>query len=169
MPFSVKLAIYSCNLSIRISELNIIFGLWLQILSMIENSKLLRFSERLMWTFGFGKIIQMFCLTPYSFNINFETIHLFHGSSLKLIWQFKVRIYQEETLELNGYLVWSWLEGEILEKNHSNHDYFEWWFQSNHNHLKSPKITIPNQMIADHQYPALTSFALDNRPTACNM
>ena len=64
-----------------------------------------------------------------------------------------MRIYQEETLD--GYLVWSWLEGEILrKKNHSNHDNFEWWFQSDHDHQKSPKIMIPNQMIADHQYPA---------------
>ena len=35
------------------------------------------------------------------------------------------RIYQEETLELNSYLVWSWLEGEIQKENPSNHDHFQ--------------------------------------------
>ena len=36
--------------------------------------------------------------------------------NLKLKREFTVRIYQEETLELNWYLVWSWLEGEIFGK-----------------------------------------------------
>ena len=35
----------------------------------------------------------------------------------------------------------------------SNHDHLPWWFQSDHNHQKSSKIMIPNQMIADHQHP----------------
>ena len=44
-----------------------------------------------------------------------------------------------------------------MKKNHSNHDHFEWGFQSDHDHQKSPKITIPNQMIADYQHPVLAA------------
>ena len=33
--------------------------------------------------------------------------------------------------------VWWWLEGEILEKNHSNYDHLEWWFQLDHEHQES--------------------------------
>ena len=75
-----------------------IFDLWLQILRMIKNSKLSRFSERYIWTCRFVKIIQMFCLTlqltHYFWNYPF-----FHGVMyLKLKWEFTVRIYQEATL-----------------------------------------------------------------------
>ena len=86
----------------------------------------------------------MICLTLYSLQIIFEITFL-TGYFPKIKMRITVRIYQEETLELNGYLVWLWLEGEILDKNHSNHDHFE----SNHNHKK---IMIPNQIITDHKY-----------------
>ena len=60
-----------------------------------------------------------------------------------------------EHLCYNCYLVWSRSRGTFWKKNHSNHDHLQWWFQSNHDHQKSPKITIPNEMIGNHQYPAL--------------
>ena len=63
-----------------------------------------------------------------------------------------MRIYKEETLD--GYLVWSWLEVEIFKKSLKSQSL--WMVIPIRS--RSQKITIPNQMIADHQYPAILTM-----------
>ena len=144
MPFPVQ----SGNLIVQPFHQNFwawleFFYLWLQIMSMI---KIQRF-----WDFWVLNVdLQVW---KNNSSILSNTLQFTYTSSLKFPFlggyfpNIKMGIYSED---LPGRR-----EGEILKKNRSNHNHFEWWFQSDHDHQKSPKITIPNQMIADHQYPAL--------------
>ena len=73
---------------------------------MIKNSKVLRFLSAKCGPAGLEKLFKYFVqhFTVYTSFLKFP----FWGGgviSLKLKWEFTVRIYQGETLELNGYLV----------------------------------------------------------------
>ena len=70
-----------------------------------------------------------------------------------------MRIYQEETLELNGNLCDRDWKGKFWEKKSLKSRSLGMVIPIR---SRSPKIKSPNQMIADHQYPGQIKYEVSN-------
>ena len=118
-----------------------IFYLWLQIMSMIKNSRVLRFLSPECGPAGLGKLHDTLQFTHHFWNSHFWG--LFKLSLVKI----KMGIYSEDLPGRN----FRWLFSVIvIGRGNFEKKITQIMITLNGD---SNQITIPNQMIADHQYP----------------